>query len=332
MSVNNLPKVQLIRFIGQGSMLLLFLFIVSRYFVFWLGWPTLGETIEHLFSATEKSADFQTSKGLAILGSYLVGIVVCAFYVLKSPTTTLMDEADRYSGWTAYFIRAAFWAIFLTGLVDVSISFMRVENLLEPVFGQRLTRIFDQARTRGTYVHYPIILLSFVIAAFSRSLGFIWLATLVVLAEFGIVISRFVFSYEQAFMGDLVRYWYAALFLFSSAYTLVEGGHVRVDVLYERFSERGKARANFWGSILLGLPVCWTILTLGMSSKQSSLIAPIIYFEVSQSGYGMYVKYLMAGFLIVFAVSMAMQFTAYFLNSAHQLLNADAHHDSEVSA
>jgi hypothetical protein len=71
----------------------------------------------------------------------------------------------------------------------------------------------------------------------------------------------------------------------------------------------------------LGLPVCWTILTLGMSSKQSSLIAPIINFEVSQSGYGMYVKYLMAGFLVVFAISMAMQFTAYFLKSAHLILS-----------
>ena len=33
---------------------------------------------------------------------------------------------------------------------------------------------------------------------------------------------------------------------------------------------------------------------------QSNLInAPLLSFEVSQSGYGMYVKYLMAGFLLV---------------------------------
>jgi len=37
-----------------------------------------------------------------------------------------------------------------------------------------------------------------------------------------IVISRFIFSYEQAFMADLVRFWYGALFLFASAYTLLE--------------------------------------------------------------------------------------------------------------
>ena len=63
-------------------------------------------------------------------------------------------------------------------------------------------------------------MLSCVIAVFNRSLGFIWLTLLVVLAEFQIVISRFVFSYEQPFMGDLVRFWYAALFLFAPVASL----------------------------------------------------------------------------------------------------------------
>ena len=97
--------------------------------------------------------------------------------------------------------------------------------------------------------------------------AFIWLALLVVFAQFQIVIWRFVFSYEQAFMGDLVRFWYAALFLFASAYTLVEEGHVRVDVFYARFSARGKAWANLLGSLLLGAPLCWVIISLGMWSK-----------------------------------------------------------------
>ena len=39
-------------------------------------------------------------------------------------------------------------------------------------------------------------------------------------------------------MGDLVRYWYAALFLFASAYTLYQNGHVRVDVFYASMSTK----------------------------------------------------------------------------------------------
>jgi len=148
-----------------------------------------------------------------------------------------------------------------------------------------------------------------------------WVAFLVVLAEFTIVITRFVFSYEQAWMGDLVRFWYAAFFLFASAYTLIENGHVRVDVLYSQISNKKKAKVNAIGSLLLGLPVCWTILHYGMGTKQSSLIAPILSFETSASGYAMYVKYLMASFLIVFAVSMAIIFVSYFLKSCAFLFN-----------
>ncbi len=162
--------------------------------------------------------------------------------------------------------------------------------------------------------------LSLVIAYFTRSLGFIWLALLIVLAEFQIVISRFVFSYEQAFMGDLVRFWYGALFLFASAYTLIEEGHVRVDILYTGFSERGKAWTNAIGSVVLGVPLCWVVLTRGMDGKANLINAPLLAYEVTQSGFGMYVKYLMAGFLIVYALSMLAVFVSSFLSSAAVLL------------
>ena len=164
-----------------------------------------------------------------------------------------------------------------------------------------------------------MVLLGFVIALFMRGLGFIWLALLVVVAQFTIVITRFIFSYEQAFMGDLVRFWYAALFLFGSAYALISEGHVRVDVLYSHFSARGKAWANGVGAILMGLPLCWVILTTGMWGKGSSLNNPLLSFEVSQQGYGMYVKYLMVGFLVTFSVTMSIQFMSSFLESIAEL-------------
>jgi hypothetical protein len=98
--------------------------------------------------------------------------------------------------------------VLIIGLVDIIISFLRVEELLIPLVGENLAEALGRPQFRGIYVHYPLILLSFVIAYFNNSLGFTWLAFLVVLAEFQIVISRFVFSYEQPFMGDLVRFWY----------------------------------------------------------------------------------------------------------------------------
>jgi TRAP-type mannitol/chloroaromatic compound transport system permease small subunit len=200
------------------------------------------------------------------------------------------------------------------------ISFLRVEGFLAAVFGDQLAKDLGRSTWRGLYVHYPLIFISFIIGYFSRGLGFIWLALLIVAAELLIVITRFVFSYEQAFMGDLVRFWYAALFLFASAYTLIKEGHVRVDIIYTGFTDRGKAWSNVFGTILLGIPVCWIILTSGLGGKSNSINAPMLAYEVTQSGYGMFVKYLMAGFLLVYALSMMMQFISYFLQNAAILL------------
>jgi TRAP-type mannitol/chloroaromatic compound transport system permease small subunit len=134
-----------------------------------------------------------------------------------------------------------------------------------------------------------------------------------VVAELQIVVSRFVFSYEQAFMGDLVRFWYGGLFLFASAYTLVEEGHVRVDVLYSAFSDKTKGLVNAVGSVILGLPLCWVILVVGMGQSTSIIASPLLRLEVSQSGFGMYIKYLLASFLLIYASTMMIQFAAYLL-------------------
>ena len=193
---------------------------------------------------------------------------------------------------------------------------LKVAGRLEFFVGPDLTTQLGRALFRGPVVHMPLLAIAVVTAVFTRTLGFTWLALLIVVAELAIVITRFVFSYEQAFMGDLVRFWYAALFLFASAYTLLEDGHVRVDVLYAGFKSRTKGVVNAMGSILLGLSVSWTIMIIGMGGKSSIINGPVINFEVSQSGFGMYVKYLMASFLAVFAISMAVQFVSYFLEAS----------------
>lgn len=305
---------QFFRIISAFMVATILLFLLNRYLALWLDWPDLTGVFDW-FRADSEMSTTSFLQGICLWLIYIVAAVLIVRHVRNTPHIAMQEDAERYTRIAYFIVRAAFWSVFLVGLADATISLLRVEEVLPAVVGEQWTTIMDQARSRGLYIHYPLILLSIIIAFFTRSLGFMWLAFLVVLAEFAIVLSRFIFSYEQAFMGDLVRFWYAALFLFSSAYTLVEGGHVRVDVLYAGMSKRAQAWVNAIGSMILGLPLCWTILVLGMGSKQGSLIAPVINFEISQSGYGMYVKYLMAAFLLVFAVTMAIQFISYFLSS-----------------
>ena len=296
-------------------------FLVNNYLIFWRGWPGIVNFFSNQgwfgFDPLQKPLEgADIALGWFQLASYFVLIVIVIGFVLLTRDRRLLADSAKLSALASYIIRVAFWAVLLIGLVDSVISFLRVEGLLGDVVGDELAKQLGQSRFRGTFVHYPLILVSLVIAYFVRALGFIWLALLVVLAEFQIVIVRFIFSYEQTFLGDLVRFWYAALFLFASSYALIEEAHVRVDVLYTGFSRRGKAWINVLGSLLLGIPLCWTILSLGMWSKASVINSPLLAFETTQSGFGLYVKYLMAGFLAVYALSMMVQFTSYFLSNA----------------
>ena len=206
-------------------------------------------------------------------------------------------------------------------MADFIVSFMAVERLIDPIFNEAIKFKLIKPSFRITFIHFPLILVSFVIGYFTRTVGFIWLAVLVVGSEFLIVLSRFIFSYEQAFQGDLVRFWYAALYLFASAYALMHEGHVRVDVLYTSFNERKKAWTNAIGSLILGIPLCLIVIFLGMSSKASIINGPVISFEITQQGSnGLYLLYLMAVYLAVFAVTMLIQFTSYFMDSTYKLL------------
>jgi len=312
-----------IRIVALGIIAAMFAFLINNYLTFWQDWPGISSLLSHLgwFSAADGKplAGGALTQGWIQLLLYVALIGIVIVYALTNARQPLRADSTHLSAMAAFIIRAAFWSVLLIGLVDTVISFMRVEGFLASVFGQKMEINLGLSEFRGTYVHCPLIAVSLFIAALTRSLGFTWLALLVVVAELQIVIARFIFSYEQAFMGDLVRFWYAALFLFASAYTLTKEGHVRVDVLYAGFSERGKAWANATGCLLLGIPMCWVILAMGMAGKATVINSPLLSFETSQSGFGLYVKYLMAGFLAVFAISMMIQFTSYFLSAIADL-------------
>ncbi|MCP3969596.1 MAG: TRAP transporter small permease subunit [Rhodobacteraceae bacterium] len=288
------------RMFGWGMLAVLAAFFVNNILIVGFGFPTLGGIFEaNLWSWVAALV-------------YVVCLIAAALFVMRTPDRALRYDARKISSFNAWLIRGCFYTVLFTGFVDAAIAFLRVEGMLPSLFSENLAKELIRARFIGPWIHMPLAILGFTIAFFSRSLGFIWLALLIVVAELLIVFSRFVFSYEQALMGDLVRYWYAALFLFSSAYTLLEEGHVRVDVLYAGFDTRRKGRVNAIGAIMLGMTTCWVIILIGMGSKQAIVNSPVANFEVSQTGTaGMFIKYQMAAFLAIFAITMLIQFTSY---------------------
>lgn len=292
------------RMFAWGCIAIMAVYLANNYLTFWLGWPGVSA----LFQGSADTALSAIQGGL-----YLLAMFGVAALVLRTRERALRPDSEIIFSITAYIIRASFWAVLFVGVADMVVSFMRVEGLLPAVFGDEMAISLGKSAFRGVWVHFPMLALGLVFGALNRDLGFPWLALLVVGAELLIVLTRFIFSYEQAFMADLVRFWYAALFLFSSAYTLLEEGHVRVDVLYSGFDDRTKGLVNAFGSVFLGISLCAVVLYFGMNGKSTVINGPLLIFETTQTGFGMYVKYWMAGFLAIFAVSMLIQFSGYFL-------------------
>ncbi len=293
----------LIRLFSWAMLVYLVTYLVNNYLVQGLQWPGIKGIA---------SLDWRAFVQLAI---YLVPLFLVWRFVTGSSHRSLRVDAALVSSINAYIVRSMFWAVVFVGLADMAVSFLRVEGLLALVVNEQLAKDLAKPLFRGPMLHVPLLILGFVVGAFTRTLGFHWLALLIVIAELAIVLTRFIFSYEQAFMGDLVRFWYAALFLFASAHTLLEEGHVRVDVFYAGMKARSKGFVNAFGALILGMTLCWTIIVIGFGGKSAVIYGPIANFEVSQSGFGMYTKYWMAGFLGVFAVTMLIQFVAQFLES-----------------
>lgn len=294
----------LIRLFGWCMLAITFAYVGNNFLTFGFGLPGANTALE-------------TGNAVAWLQLLIYPVALLGAFILlqRRKSNTLREDSRAISSINETLIRCAFWVVLFVGVGDAIISFLRVEVLLAAVVGEDLAGELGKSRFRGLYFHMPLMGLGILMGLLTRTLGFTWLALLIVAAELLIVISRFIFSYEQAFMADLVRFWYGALFLFASAYTLLEEGHVRVDVFYAGFRDKTKGMVNAIGSVFLGMSLCWVILIMGMSGKSSVINSPVASFEVTQAGFGLYVKYLMAAFLGIFAVSMMIQFVSYLLDA-----------------
>jgi TRAP-type mannitol/chloroaromatic compound transport system permease small subunit len=295
----------LVKLFGWNVIAFLIAFLINNFLTLSYGFPGIVQGISEW-----------TVLGLIQLGVY---VLVCAgtsyLFVLKSDRT-LRQDSELVNSINIYLIRGLFWSVLFIGIIDVAIAFVRVERIFPFYINDDIIRLLNKPTFIGPNIHIPIFILSFIFAFFTRTLGFVWLSLLIVLAELLIVISRFVFSYEQPFMADLVRYWYAALFLFASAYTLYDEGHVRVDILYAGLSQKTKGFLNAVGAVFLGLSTSLLIVMIGFNGKYSIVNKPLMSFEVSQTGtVGMFVKYQMALFLGIFGVTMAVQFVSCFFES-----------------
>lgn len=82
-----------------------------------------------------------------------------------------------------------------------------------------------------------------------------WLTLLMMLLTCGVVIARYVFNIGSIALQESVVYLHGMVFMLGIAYTLKNGGHVRVDIVYQKLSEKSRAAIDLFGSVVFLLPV-----------------------------------------------------------------------------
>ncbi len=73
------------------------------------------------------------------------------------------------------------------------------------------------------------------------------------------VMMRYVFHNSSVGMQEMEWHLFAVIFLFGIAVSLKEEGHVRVDFLYDNFSQRKKALINIFGTFFFLMPLALLI-------------------------------------------------------------------------
>jgi len=84
--------------------------------------------------------------------------------------------------------------------------------------------------------------------------GAAWCALAMVAAQFAVVVLRYAMGEGSVWLQESVLYFHVALVLLAAAWTLSQGGHVRVDIFYGGMSARARAWIDLLGALILLAP------------------------------------------------------------------------------
>ncbi|PLW70932.1 TRAP transporter small permease subunit [Pseudohalioglobus lutimaris] len=147
-----------------------------------------------------------------------------------------------------------------------------------------------------------------------------WLALAMALLTTLIVVMRYGFNTGSIFAQELVTYMHATLFMLGTAYALKTGAHVRVDIFYRNFSDRGRAWVNALGGVVFLIPLCLFIAVVSWNYVSESWAMG----EVSTEQGGIQAVYLLKGLIPAMAINLLLQGIAETLRSTLVLVEGQS--------
>lgn len=174
----------------------------------------------------------------------------------------------------------------------------------------------------------PILVVADTIDRVTTAIGrtIAWASVFVVLAQFLVVMMRYVLGAGSLWLQESVTYAHAALLMLAVAWTLREGGHVRVDIFYADASPRTKARIDLVGAVCLLLPFAIVLLVLSLPyvARSWSIL------ERSRETSGLPLVFLLKTLIPAFAVLLALQGIAQAIRSVTVLCSPAAAKDDRT--
>jgi len=107
------------------------------------------------------------------------------------------------------------------------------------------------------------------------------------------VMMRYLFHNSSVGMQEMEWHLFAVIFLFGIGISLKDEGHVRVDFLFDQFSQRKKAIVNILGTIFFLMPFALLILTGSLEFVNDAYITQ----EISEDPGGLPYRWLIKGMI-----------------------------------
>jgi len=139
-----------------------------------------------------------------------------------------------------------------------------------------------------------------------------WCLLFMVLAEFALVLMRYVLGVGSIWLQESVIYAHGALFMLAAAWTLAADAHVRVDIFYADATPRTKAVVDLLGALLLLLPFALALIYLSFPYVARSWAL----LEGSRETSGLPALFLLKTLIPLFAALLALQGIAQALRAA----------------
>lgn len=149
-----------------------------------------------------------------------------------------------------------------------------------------------------------------------------WLTLFLVVAVAIVVLLRYGFGIGATALQEAAMYAHALIFMGAAAWTLQRGGHVRVDIFYQRFTPRRQALVDGLGHLLFLLPFC---LFLGWASWDYVARAWATREGSGEAG-GLRFVYLHKSIILLLVFSLAAQALADLIKCAYRLAGVEVRH------